>query len=885
MLFTVHASTTPLAEQLAALSVSLQHIASGEIVSTQPVPPPKPSSKPVPPLSATFLCDYVELGGRYSALLLTSGRLLAFSAPLFVRWPPILVTLPSRAETHTSVVAHVRKFKGLCAARSKSQLSVSAQLVVSRRGWEEGNVAVSEPLLGSVTDRFPLQHFYARIHDIRIPCDRLDRQGFFQLQLVTNSSDSSLIAWSNVTRVEWNRTFKLYARGETGASVFPCLSGVEVYYRRPKCGAVSGMVRVAGVERAAVESAVPPTTRHYVGEMRVADYTSAMSFRCDMFSERFQEYCFSYVTFGWNGSVHTVKTVCLSTLMPILRTDGGFGPWSPWSPCRTSCGAASSVRYRFCNSPPPRNNGAYCQGEGIQVRRCALPPCPTPPVTLSPVQKAYVSPTCRCGCDVVLSRGQNYSVAAATGRCSAPSLWRFETTEGNVLSLHFSYFLLNTSSERLYARDGPYSNSELLVGGRGATLPPPVVSSGNFLLLEYIGGPASAAHPAGGFLASVAAVASNRSGGVQLAMAGSERPGLPTVGVLSIALLTVILVVLLGAAFYHAWQARRVARSHSCESLFSSADDADGGGGVGSGGAGWVSLHTSVTSIAESTVILRLRRGPRRKRPPLRTSSCDRLLAADWHRSSTASAGCSLPSSPATERRRLAARVSRLAGDKRPEAIPLSCLKSTRCRSQALEKRSEAEDSPESTEKYRPHTKPASKRWKDRENRRRLLVRSESADTLKPTVSESALSTALSSAVSSALSSASTAALSTADQELELDYYDYHMANASLAPGSIFGMDPLQLSLCAYDFDVTPTEELELGEMSELGTTEATQVTEVATEGAATDAELTELTEVAEEVTDRTEVGDDIQFADDTDDEGSLKDEHDSPASVLEDKE
>ncbi|KAF0303497.1 Thrombospondin-2 [Amphibalanus amphitrite] len=587
-------------------------------------------------------------------------------------------------------------------------------------------------------------------------------------------------------------------------SVFPCLSGVEVYYRRPKCGAVSGMVRVAGVERAAVESAVPPTTRHYVGEMRVADYTSAMSFRCDMFSERFQEYCFSYVTFGWNGSVHTVKTACLSTLMPILRTDGGFGPWSPWSPCRTSCGAASSVRYRFCNSPPPRNNGAYCQGEGIQVRRCALPPCPTPPVTLSPVQKAYVSPTCRCGCDVVLSRGQNYSVAAATGRCSAASLWRFETTEGNVLSLHFSYFLLNTSSERLYARDGPYSNSELLVGGRGAALPPPVVSSGNFLLLEYIGGPASGAHPAGGFLASVAAVAFNRSGGVQLAMAGSERPGLPTVGVFSIALLTVILVVLLGAAFYHAWQARRVARSHSCESLFSSADDADGGGGGGSGGAGWASLHTSVTSIAEST---------------------------------------------------------------------------------ALEKRSEAEDSPESTEKYRPHTKLASKRWKDRENRRRLLVRSESADTLKPTVSESALSTALSSAVSSALSSASTAALSTADQELELDYYDYHMANASLAPGSIFGMDPLQLSLCAYDFDVTPTEELELGEMSELGTTEATQVTEVAAEGAATDAELTELTEVAEEVTDRTEVGDDIQFADDTDDDGSLKDEHDSPASVLEDKE
>ena len=278
--------------------------------------------------------------------------------------------------------------------------------------------------------------------------------------------------------------------------------------------------------------------------------------------------------------------------------------------------------------------------------------------------------------------------------------------------------------------------------------------------------------------------------------------------------------------------------------------------------------------MAESTVVLRLRRGPRRRRrPPLRTSSCDRLLAAEWHRSSAASGGCSLPSSPATERRRLASRAGRSARDRRPEAIPLGCLAPARCRSEAREKQSAAEESPESTAKYRPHTKPSSKRWKERENRRRLLVRSESADTLKPAASESALSTALSSAVSTALSSASTAALSTADQELELDYYDYHMANASLAPGSIFGMDPLQLSLCAYDFDVTPTEELELVEMSELGATEATDVTEVAGDETATD---------AEDATDRTEIADGIQFADDTDDEGSLKDEHDSPSSVPE---
>ena len=81
-----------------------------------------------------------------------------------------------------------------------------------------------------------------------------------------------------------------------------------------------------------------------------------------------------------------------------------------------------------------------------------------------------------------------------------------QTSDGSVLSLHFSYFLLNTSSERLLVRDGPFSNSELLLGGRGETLPPPMVSSRNLLLMEYSGGPEGDAHPAGGFLASVAAV-------------------------------------------------------------------------------------------------------------------------------------------------------------------------------------------------------------------------------------------------------------------------------------------------------------------------------------------------------------------------------------------
>ena len=328
----------------ANLRVALQHLASRETVDTLPVPLPKavlksmrkPMLNSLPPLSVTFPCGSVQQGGRYSARLLSGGRLLSSSAALLVRWPPVFTSLPSKASSHTSVVARVRPGpESLCPPRGRRRFSVSARLVVaesnevvskkngivskkngvvSKRSGDKRNV--SEPLQGRVTFRYPLRDFYEREPDIPVPCDRLDRQGFYQLQLVANTSDSALIAWSNVMRVQWHEAFQLNVRGEVGRKVFPCRSGVWVYYDRPKCAAKADVVRVYGMERAAVSSAVPPITERYVGDQRVFGKKNATSFSCSMFSERYTKYCFSYMAFGWKGSVHRVKTVCIPTLPP-----------------------------------------------------------------------------------------------------------------------------------------------------------------------------------------------------------------------------------------------------------------------------------------------------------------------------------------------------------------------------------------------------------------------------------------------------------------------------------------------------------------------------------------------------------------------------------------
>ena len=40
---------------------------------------------------------------------------------------------------------------------------------------------------------------------------------------------------------------------------------------------------------------------------------------------------------------------------------GGWGPWSQWTPCSSSCVGGTRNRYRFCDNPPPRYGAQFCQ--------------------------------------------------------------------------------------------------------------------------------------------------------------------------------------------------------------------------------------------------------------------------------------------------------------------------------------------------------------------------------------------------------------------------------------------------------------------------------------------------------------------------------------------
>ncbi len=56
---------------------------------------------------------------------------------------------------------------------------------------------------------------------------------------------------------------------------------------------------------------------------------------------------------------------------------GGWGVWSPWSNCSSSCGGGIQYQTRPCNNPPPSNSGEYCSGSAISSQSCNTQVCPS----------------------------------------------------------------------------------------------------------------------------------------------------------------------------------------------------------------------------------------------------------------------------------------------------------------------------------------------------------------------------------------------------------------------------------------------------------------------------------------------------------------------------
>lgn len=134
--------------------------------------------------------------------------------------------------------------------------------------------------------------------------------------------------------------FNVHAR-----SIFPCdpmTGGIGVLFEYPACILdQADRVRLFAKLRADVASLAPPTSLHYVTEQRVVRGQHSLHFDCDLFSEKYVEYCFVYVSQAISGAVADIRMDCV----PTLPVSGEFNTFLAYQ--------TLSQNYCFSNLIPP----------------------------------------------------------------------------------------------------------------------------------------------------------------------------------------------------------------------------------------------------------------------------------------------------------------------------------------------------------------------------------------------------------------------------------------------------------------------------------------------------------------------------------------------------
>ncbi|XP_033360315.1 uncharacterized protein LOC117239110 isoform X2 [Bombus vosnesenskii] len=206
-----------------------------------------------------------------------------------------------------------------------------------------------------------------------------------------------------------------------------------------------------------------------------------------------------------------------------------WGPWSPWSPCSSSCFGGIRNRYRFCDTPPPKYGARFCQGKAIETEFCGKifwevsskneawhnriqnSICDSAVLAATkPEVVADIGLQCRCGCRILLKHQPYRKILGAnTQACPGRSFWLLQAQANFIIGLHLDQLQFPCPGQYFRVRDGNSLNADLLIDvtyDKMQFTVKTLISSGQNLLLEFFSDELVASGDAciGGFLAHAA---------------------------------------------------------------------------------------------------------------------------------------------------------------------------------------------------------------------------------------------------------------------------------------------------------------------------------------------------------------------------------------------
>ncbi|XP_013193628.1 uncharacterized protein LOC106137362 [Amyelois transitella] len=298
-------------------------------------------------------------------------------------------------------------------------------------------------------------HGFPGRRTMTLRCELFGQAGDYALTLRPAAAAGPQDLASAFIKADWSEQFVLNVHG---GSVLPCGDGVRVLFQYPECV-------LEGADRVRVFGRDSDRLR-YVAERRVRRGQHTASFDCRLFSERYPEYCFVYVSQAVTGAVADVRMDCLPTLPLAEGGAGGWGEWSAWSACPAPghCSTRTRSRHRFCDNPAPAYGGKYCEGNAVELAACEC--AEKTWAGDSSVVVAEVGSRCRCGCVLHLAPAARL-LAGSARACPSRSFWLLQAEEGYVVRLRMEAVRLPCIGQALRARDGDSLGSPLLASWDG----------------------------------------------------------------------------------------------------------------------------------------------------------------------------------------------------------------------------------------------------------------------------------------------------------------------------------------------------------------------------------------------------------------------------------